>query len=92
MVNTETNVDISSNIFDSLSKLCLDNNWYMLKHDNEIIYTNNKKELIFTDTPYKVKVSIPLKNSDMNYSTTFSNYYEAIQYAIQSLNYYFQDV
>lgn len=91
MVNNETTIDISSIILDKLSQLCLNNNWYMLKNTNEIIYTNNKKELILTGTPYKVKVSIPLKNSDMNYTTTFPNYYEAIEYAIQSLNYYFED-
>jgi len=87
-----TNLSIPLNAFEELTSLCTKHNWTMINKTNELIYKYEKKELIFRFFKDKIEISIPLNNGDMNYTTKFDNYYNAIEYGIHSFKYYIDNL
>jgi len=89
---TVTTHGIPLKAFEDISEICNEHNWRMVQRQNELIYKHCDKELIFRFYPTEIHVSIPLKTSDMNYVTKFTSYFDAVEYGIQSLKFYFEPI
>jgi hypothetical protein len=84
---------INSNIvnkgFAILDSIFKENGWHIVKNElNWISYTKFGDECKFFDIkilPDKIVVSIPIKNSPYQYTTSFNCYYEASEYVEQRL-------
>ena len=87
---TVTTHGIPLKAFEDISEICNEHNWRMVQRQNELIYKHCDKELIYRFFPNEIQVSIPLRTSDLNYMTRFKSYFDAVEYGIQSLNYYLE--
>lgn len=70
--------------FSHLHKLFQENGWVLLKNEeNWINYTKTGDESSYFDikiTKDKIVVCVPIKNSAFQYVTSFTNYYDALEY------------
>lgn len=78
------NIEINNKGFLLLDSVFKNNGWHIVKNDmNWISYTKFGDETSFFDikiTPDKIIVSVPLKNSIYQYTTSFKSYYQASEY------------
>jgi len=81
------NTEIKNKGFLILDEMFKSNGWHMTKNEmNNITYTKAGHETEFFDIKidaYKVYVSIPIKNSIFQYSTSFKDYFTASEYVEQ---------
>lgn len=81
--------NISNKPFEELDELAKNCNWSINKTQNELVYkSKNNKKLIFRFYSNYIEVSIPLKESNINYYTKIDSYFEAIEYGVQSFKYF----
>jgi len=70
-----------------LDEMFKNNSWYLIKNDmNWISYTKQGDETSFFEIkvgPSRIYVSIPVKNSTIQYKTSFDNYFNASEYVEQ---------
>lgn len=78
------NIEINNKGFLLLDSVFKNNGWHIVKNDmNWISYTKFGDETSFFDikiTTDKIIVSVPLKNSIYQYTTSFKSYYPASEY------------
>ena len=75
-----TTTSIPDTVFDDFTEKVFKAGWTKKTIKNEIIFNKKGKELIFRFFNNKIEVSIPLKESDENYVTSFTSYFQAIEY------------
>lgn len=83
------NSDIKNKGFAILDTIFKERGWFLVKNElNWINYTKFGDETSYFDIKIandKIIVSVPLKNSNYQYVTTFTSYYEASEYIEQKL-------
>jgi hypothetical protein len=86
------NSNLANKGFAILDEIFKERGWHRIKNEpNFISYTKSGDETSYFDIkilPDKIIVSVPMKNSSYQYSTSFKNYYEASEYIEQKLIYY----
>lgn len=82
-------INFSTKPFEELNQLAKQCGWSIFITSNQLKYkSKDEKELIFRIYSNYIEVSIPLKESKMNYYTKIESYFDAIEYGIQSFKYY----
>jgi hypothetical protein len=89
------NTELKNKGFFIVDEMFKSNGWHMTKNEmNWISYTKAGYETEFFDIKLdanKVYVSIPVKNSIFQYTTSFKDYFTASEYVEQRFNdFYFQ--
>jgi hypothetical protein len=89
------NTELKNKGFFILDEMFKSNGWHMTKNEmNWISYTRAGYETEFFDIKldtHKVYVSIPIKNSIFQYTTSFKDYFTASEYVEQRFaDFYFQ--
>lgn len=81
--------------FSILHDLCIEHGWHMVINEmTHLTYTKVGDEtttFAIQVTPNKLIVSVPLKNSVYQYTTSFASYYEASEYVEQRFFDYLQE-
>lgn len=85
-VNSVRKSELPFKCFNDFIETVLTKNWSVKKVKNELIFYKESKELIFRILTDKIEVSIPLRNSDENYVTTFDSYFEAQEYGMMQID------
>jgi len=84
--------DITNKGFILLDSLFKENGWHLIKNDSDwIIYSKFGFETDYFELKLdydKIHVSIPLKNSQFQYKTSFNNYFQASEYIEDKLKEY----
>jgi hypothetical protein len=82
--NIVGNSEIKNKGFFTLYSLFKENGWHMTKNEmNWIFFTKKGFETEYFEIKIdisKIYVSIPIKNSIFQYSTSFKDYYSAVEY------------
>ena len=85
--STTQNSSITNKGFLLLDNLFKSHGWHLVKNEmNWIYYTKFGDESSFFDikiTPEKIIVSVPVKNSPYQFTTSFNNYFDASEYVEQ---------
>ena len=79
-----TNTEIKNRGFSMMDTLFKENGWHLIQNEmNKICYTKFGQETDVFDIqihPTMILVSIPLKNSTYQYTTSFKDYFQASEY------------
>ena len=82
--STSQNSSITNKGFLLLDNLFSSHGWHLVKNEmNWIYYTKFGDESSYFDikiTPDKINVSVPIKNSPYQFTTSFKNYFDASEY------------
>ena len=85
-INRENKSPIPFNAFADFQKTASELGWNMKVVKNEISFNKVSKDVTFRILQDKIEVSVPLKESDQNYVTTFNNYFEAQEFGMMHIN------
>ena len=85
-INRENKSPIPFNAFADFQKIASELGWNMKVVKNEISFNKVSKDVTFRILQDKIEVSVPLKESDQNYVTTFNNYFEAQEFGMMHIN------
>ena len=76
--------EIKNKGFSLLYQLFKKHGWHLVKNEmNYMLFTSFGNETSYFEIkidPNNVYVSVPIKNSQFQYKTTFNNYYDASEY------------
>jgi hypothetical protein len=84
--NRENKSPIPFNAFADFQQTAFESGWIMKVENNEISFNKLSKDVTFRILQDKIEVSVPLKDSDKNYLTTFNNYFEAQEFGMMHIN------
>ena len=84
--NSEYKSPIPFNAFTDFQEKAIELGWNSKVIKNEIMFKKAEKDITFRILQDKIVVSVPLKDSDKNYATTFSNYFEAQEFGMMHIN------
>lgn len=85
-VNRENKSPLPINAFADFQETVSEFGWKMKVIKNEISFNKASKDITFRILQDKIEVSIPLKDNDSNYVTSFNNYFEAQEYGLMHIN------
>lgn len=85
-VNRENKSPIPFNAFADFQQTVSELGWSSRILKNEISFNKASKDVTFRILQDKIEVSIPLKEGDNNYVTSFNNYFEAQEFGMMHIN------
>jgi len=85
-VNRENKSPIPFNAFADFQETVSELGWDSKIIKNEISFNKASKDVTFRILQDKIEVSVPLKDCDKNYVTSFKNYFEAQEFGLMHIN------
>ena len=85
-VSRENKSPIPFNAFNDFQETVSELGWMRKVIRNEISFNKASKDVTFRVLQDKIEVSVPLKEGDKNYVTSFNNYFEAQEFGMMHIN------